>query len=83
VLAPVFIIHGLRTCRVVGQVIDLPLHDDGEGGSQGRAYQAGQSSTENDYARHAAGVQTSDWRFLLRNRSRMFWAWLDSRSKSV
>ncbi|MFH0981301.1 MAG: hypothetical protein V2A79_07170, partial [Planctomycetota bacterium] len=37
VLAPAFTIRGSRTWRVVGQVIDLPLHDDGEGRSQGPA----------------------------------------------
>jgi len=36
-LAPAFTIPGSRTWRVVGAVIDLPLHDDGEGGFQGPA----------------------------------------------
>jgi len=34
VLAPAFTLRGLRTWGVVGQVIDLPLYDDGEGRSQ-------------------------------------------------
>jgi hypothetical protein len=37
VLAPAFTIRGSRTWRIVGQVIDLPLHDDSEGRSQGPA----------------------------------------------
>jgi len=36
-LAPAFTIRGSCTWPVVGQVTDLPLHDDGEGRSQGPA----------------------------------------------
>jgi len=37
VLAPAFAIRGARRWRLVGQVIDLPMHNDGEGRFQGPA----------------------------------------------
>ena len=44
VFAPAFTIRGSRTWRVVGLVSDLPLHDDGEGRSQGPVLPAWRAS---------------------------------------